>query len=433
MVACWITVGCYGLLRHFLTGPAWGWYFTAWGFMGLGIITKGTGFLPALMMLPILYLGLRARQPWQQNLGWRCLLGPLVMLAVAACWLVPMVLYVNHVGSDELIAYRDNILFKQTGERYADSWGHLKPWYYFFASVVPSLWFPLPLLALACIGKVWSALRQDRAVWVLMVWVLLVLLFFSISPGKRGVYILPALPMFALALAAAIGNQKPARWFGPVMAGLQILIGVALVVIGIAGWMEHASLVKKVSRYTTDMTLLHQAGVFVMIAGLVWLGLLAAFWRSPALLRLFVPLMTVWLMFSTWGYTLMEPLRTPRNVLMAAEAVTPSDAELGVIDFDEQLILFSKRDITHFSYFAPLAEEERTAWRWIAEAPQRYLLLPGDLTLECFDISQGQFMGKAHRERWVLLTPQARRPSCPEPILGRSFHTEKPGRWMDGE
>ena len=41
--------------------------------------------------------------------------------------------------------------------------------------------------------------ERDARVWLPLAWVLLVLVFFSLSPGKRGVYIMPALPALALA------------------------------------------------------------------------------------------------------------------------------------------------------------------------------------------------------------------------------------------
>ncbi|HRX90815.1 MAG TPA: glycosyltransferase family 39 protein, partial [Steroidobacteraceae bacterium] len=40
------TLSLYGLLRHLVLGPAWGWYFIGGLAAGIGIITKGVGFLP---------------------------------------------------------------------------------------------------------------------------------------------------------------------------------------------------------------------------------------------------------------------------------------------------------------------------------------------------------------------------------------------------
>ncbi|MCV5233325.1 hypothetical protein OFC56_39795, partial [Escherichia coli] len=68
---------------------------------------------------------------------WKLLLGPVFMLLTIACWFVPMVSIVEISHNPDFAAYRDNILFKQTGERYANSWGHIQPWYYFIVSVIP--------------------------------------------------------------------------------------------------------------------------------------------------------------------------------------------------------------------------------------------------------------------------------------------------------
>ena len=46
------TFSLYALLRHLLLGPAWGWYFVGGLAAGLGVITKGVGFLPLLLLIP---------------------------------------------------------------------------------------------------------------------------------------------------------------------------------------------------------------------------------------------------------------------------------------------------------------------------------------------------------------------------------------------
>ena len=432
MVACWITVGCYGLLRHFLLGPSWSWYFTGWAFMGLGIITKGVGFLPMLMLLPIAWLAWRNKAMFKGRLTPLCLAGPLVMLLVAALWLVPMVLYVDYQGTELLTQYRDNILFKQTAERYADSWGHIQPWYYFLIEVIPALWFPLPLILLAGFAAVRQKIRTDPAVLLLFVWVALVVLFFSLSPGKRGVYILPALPMFAVALSASVTGHQPGRWLSPVLTGIQVLLGGALISIGILAWHDHPRLVDKVSDYSRDLSLLHQAGSFLIVVGLIWFAAVLGLWRQKAVIRLFAALSVTWLLYSTWGYSLLEPLRTPRNILQNAEALVADKpgAELAIIDFKEQYILFSKLDITHFSYFSSQQEQARNAWLWMQAGQHRYLMAEQGGALDCFDVDQGKPLGVAHRDRWVLLSVEQMKPACLPPKQQLNFHTPQPGRWM---
>lgn len=430
MVACWITLGCYGLLRHFFCGPAWGWYFAAWGFMGLGIITKGVGFLPALMLIPLLWLHWRDRSLFSRSMRWPVALGPLAMLAVAAAWLVPMVLYVDAVHTPEALAYRDNILFRQTGERYANSWGHIQPWYYFIVNVIPALWFPLPLLLLALLKPTRGMIRQHPEVLVMLVWVALVIGFFSFSPGKRGVYVLPALPMLALALAVISDERTTARWFGPLVNATQLVVAIALIAVGVLAWNDHPKLASKVARYSQNPADLHRAGTFVLALGLVWGAALVALWRHHALTRLFVALMATWLLASSWGYRLLEPLRTPRNVLATAEAQVPADAAFGVIDFSEQFILFSRRDVTHFGFGASFQDDERNAWRWMNEGANRYVLVADGHELACFQPQGAIDLGVAHRESWLLMGPEQLRGECPEPSQRRQFSTPNPGRWM---
>lgn len=429
MVACWITLGCYGLIRHFYLGPHWRWYFSAWAFMGLGIITKGVGFLPALLLIPILWQGWRHPQRFSGRLRWRCALGPLVMVTVAAAWLLPMVWYVDQVGSDAALAYRDNLLFKQTGERYANAWGHIQPWHYFIANVIPSLWFPLPLLLLALVRPLRDALRDQPVIAAQLGWVVLVVVFFSISPGKRGVYVLPALPMFALVLGALMRQYQPARWFNPALTLVQAGLALALIALGMLAWTEHPRLAAKLADYSRHPADLHRAGSLLLLLGLLWLAGLAIWWRS-ALTRWFFTTMLSWLLLATWGYQILEPLRTPRNVLAAAEQRLPEGASLGLIGFREQFILFSKLDVTHFSYLAPDREQERNAWHWQAQAPDRYLLVSEDQPLQCYRKDGAIELGVAHRQHWLLLGMNQRLPGCPRPDRHKQFTTEHPGRWM---
>ena len=46
------TFSVYALLRHFVLGDGWRWYLAAGFAAGLGVITKGVGFLPLLLLIP---------------------------------------------------------------------------------------------------------------------------------------------------------------------------------------------------------------------------------------------------------------------------------------------------------------------------------------------------------------------------------------------
>ena len=63
------------------------------------------------------------------------------MLVAIGLWFVPMMLATSAGG--DLLAYRNEILFKQTVTRYADAWHHHEPVWYYLANVIPVLWLPL--------------------------------------------------------------------------------------------------------------------------------------------------------------------------------------------------------------------------------------------------------------------------------------------------
>ena len=435
MVACWITVGCYGLIRHFVLGPNWRWFFVAWGFMGLGVITKGVGFLPLLMLLPLAWYRWRTvtgRALLPHNAwSWKVAAGPLVMLAVIGCWLIPMLLAVWLDATPEHQAYMQNILFKQTGERYVNAWHHIKPWYFFVLSVIPWLWFPLPLLAIAHAKKLWHRLKADPVVAILLLWVLLVVVFFSLSPGKRNVYILPALPMACLAMAAMLDGETPKRWFELLVKGLLWFLGVLVVLVGVLALAHHPKLAERLADYTNDLT---GIGILFIALGAAWLGLIWWLRNRSSLLGAGAVTLLGWLLIGTFGYPMLDPMRTPQALMQHTADTIGEDAELGLVKFKEQFILFSPMSVTHFSYLAPVEEQERNAWAWLAEGKaagdKRYLLIPRGPELSCFDLSLGQSMGIAHRDEWMLVDDRAMSADCPAPVRQYRYHTDHPGHWL---
>ncbi|CRI55272.1 ArnT family glycosyltransferase [Pseudomonas sp. CCOS 191] len=211
----WIALGLYGMCRHLILGPAWRWFYLACLAMGFGVISKGVGFLPALLLIPWAYA---VRQGWSGVTTIRAsarawLTGPLLMLAAIASWLVPLLASVALDDQAQGRAYLSNILFKQTAQRYTDAWHHREPIWYFFVQVIPQYWLPLVLMLPWAVGA-WRRhlAKRDGRYLVLLGWVVLVLLFFSLSSGKRKLYIYPALPALILAIAPLM-PWLLRRWF----------------------------------------------------------------------------------------------------------------------------------------------------------------------------------------------------------------------------
>ncbi|MGS0729936.1 ArnT family glycosyltransferase, partial [Shewanella sp. 0m-11] len=206
------------------------------------------------------------------------------------------------------------------------AWHHIEPWYYFLMSVIPVMWFPLPLLIVAHWQRFVAKVKAEPTIAILLVWVVLVIVFFSISPGKRGVYILPALPMLALALSAIITGTEPKRWFEWGLTGLLWLLGLVFTTAGILALIHHPVVVKAMADYSADLT---HMGYLLLTVGFIWFAVLITLRRSQAMVRMGISLALTWIVMSTWGYSILEPMRTPQALMAnAAKAIGP-DGQLG--------------------------------------------------------------------------------------------------------
>ncbi|HNR21735.1 MAG TPA: glycosyltransferase family 39 protein [Steroidobacteraceae bacterium] len=401
-VAFLITLGCYGLTRHMLLGPAWGWYFAGGFAAGLGVITKGVGFLPLLLLIP--YAILRRRR-WQGLApsaagGWRWALAPLGLLAAIALWLVPMVWAVARHGTPEFAAYRDEILFHQTLTRYGASWHHVKAWYYYLVEVIPALWLPWSILAFWLVPGWRAAWRaRDARIWLPLSWVALVLLFFTLSPGKRGVYLLPALPGLALAAAPLLPAVLARR--GVAVASLALsgvlLVAVAGIAIAVALDLPQAHTLLSAENLPPDLPMYVPA--FACAAA--WL--LA--WRRPLLGW---PLVLAALAASfSWAIApAIDPIRSGRAFMQHVLAQVPPDRELGLVAYKEQFLLHLDRPIVNFGHrrWREDGAEEADAARWLAAAPGRVLLVPDALLAPCFTTATAHGARTSAGERWSLVT-----------------------------
>jgi hypothetical protein len=413
VLAMWTTLAVYGLVRHLLLGPSWPWWYAAFAAMGAGVITKGVGFLPVLLLLPWWWARRRGwhavprfRVPWRP-----AVLGPVMLLAVIGAWLVPMLLAVATSGDPQLAAYRDNILLKQTGERYAAAWHHVRWPGYYLVQVVPWAWL-LPTLALPWLVPGWRRrlARHDGRLLVLLGLVVLVLLFFSASPGKRGVYILPAAP--ALVLAAA-----------PLLPGLVRRpavrrLALACVVAASLGLMT----LTVVSRFAPPHVLLQAAAknrfdLGMMVTPLAFLGAVGLAIailcrrRGPEAMLTFT--LVAWLVVGWWINPLLNDVRYPRRFMARVEAVAGPDAELGQVNWREQFVLATERPLRTFGYARRDGEAEcREAAGWLAAGARRRLLVPRAQMTPCFAEARAERLGFRHGRDWYLVPPAAIEATC---------------------
>jgi 4-amino-4-deoxy-L-arabinose transferase-like glycosyltransferase len=410
MVCAWITLGCYGLLRFTLVDGKWRWYFLAWFFMGIGVITKGVGFLPLLMLIPYFVLRLSAKQYAQAPIitrQWLWYLGPLVMLFAISLWFLPMLWWVDQSQNPLYEVYRDNILFRQTVTRYANSWHHINPFWYYVISVIPGFWLPLSLALPWLIKPWWKAIKQaDARIILPLGWIVLVIIFFSMSAGKRGVYVLPALPMLALISAPYFTQLLKSKVLISLVWGTVALLSLGFFVFAIAGFTEASFSVRLSNKYNVVPWLF-----FLIVGGA---GLLSCTLRLKGNKWQSWPIFitVVWLAYSTMGYELLNEAKTPKNIYREVGNIIEADAEVALVDLSEQFILFSPYRITHFGYHTDDLQQLAAAWKWQKAQPKRYVIINYELVSDCFDKNKVIHLGFAHRVDWVLLNTASRLDIC---------------------
>jgi 4-amino-4-deoxy-L-arabinose transferase-like glycosyltransferase len=343
------TLGLYGLARHLLLGPAWRWFYVGCAAMGIGVITKGVGFLPALMLIPYAYA---VRKDWPGVVAMpgetrKWLLGLLLMLAATAIWLLPLAVSIVLNGAADEVAYAREILLRQTAGRYANSWHHREPFWYFFTNVIPQYWLPL-VLFLPWLVPAWrrQLQKRDGRVLVLLGWVVLVVVFFCISAGKRKLYIYPALPGLVL-VAAPLMPWLLRRWFK----------------------------------------------------------------QRPRFRRIFPALVATW--FVLWfARGFIEPVKdgaNPDQALMAHAAIMSHGADLVLVNWEEGHWLFARQPIVHFGMEHSTVEN---AARWLREHPQAYALMPTEILEQCFKPEAAQALGENSRAHWSIVGVDADNGQC---------------------
>lgn len=399
----WTTLSLYGLLRHLLLGPHWGWYAVGWAAAGFGVITKGVGFLPLLVLIPFAVLRSRQWQPeivFDRPLRWA--LGPLSLCLAVSMWLVPMLIAANDGGA--LAAYRDEILFSQTVDRYANAWHHREPFWYFVVNVIPALWLPLTLL-LPWLAPRWKeSLRQhDLTIALLLSWIVLVIAFFSFSAGKRGVYILPALPAVALASAPYLIELYQSRSLQRSMYVLSLTIGLLCAAAAIVLLIDAGRCQDFISNYDLDPL---PAVALIAIAVLA-VSVLARPTRGAA--AYCGTLGAILLIVSFWLNPAMDSARSGADFVHRVENVADLERELGWVAFKEQYLLKLHRPVVHFGHarWREAEQEMFDAARWLNDDPRRQLIVDAAAKQRCFADAAAKSLGSANRRQWFLVEGQA--------------------------
>lgn len=214
----------YALYRGYLTNPVW--YYVFYIVLGIGTLAKGP---VAIVLTGLVGVSLAlVERRWDQIRKFCFHPGVVLTLILAPAWYL---IAVTRGGE----GFFDRQILQENLSRFVGGSGHSHPTYYyipylFTQSLLWGLFLPVLLWDLFRKG-----LRSDGARLFLKIWFVVMFAFFSISVGKRPVYLLPLYPALALLLAdwfyhtASPGKGKLAIYRSiAVFAGLTSVVLLAI-------------------------------------------------------------------------------------------------------------------------------------------------------------------------------------------------------------
>jgi len=203
---------------------AWGYYSLAGLSLGLAFLAKG--FLA--VAIPLIVLA-----PWLiRQRHWRALLvKSWFVLFIAVLVALPWAIFIQLRESD----FWHYFFWVEHVRRFIGANAQHKAPFYYFLVILPVLAFPWFSLVPAAITGLRASTQKSETLRFLWLWLLLPLIFFSISKGKLLTYILPCFPPLAILLAIGLEKYlwtKKHRLFnyGLIFNGLVLLLLLGLLI-----------------------------------------------------------------------------------------------------------------------------------------------------------------------------------------------------------
>jgi 4-amino-4-deoxy-L-arabinose transferase-like glycosyltransferase len=416
LVMALITLANWGLLLHLLRGPNWRAYWLGCFAAGLGVITKGVGVLALLMLL--LYVVAR-RGRWDRALqtegaALRWAGGAAAFLAAILLWLVPMVSVAYWRGTPQYLEYVNDILLHQTAKRYGGSvGGHAQPLWY-FVPVVLLHFFPMSL-AYVSAWREWRAAwrHKDARVLLLLGWCVLVFIFFSVAGGKREVYLMPMLPMLALALGPTLERIADSRWLRLAGFAATVVLGVGF--LGAGAWALHGSWAGMNTMVVERELAQGGRWLWFMFMAMGALFLLCALLFRPrrGVFALLGGSAAFWLVWGLWASPLLNDGNSAAGVMRQAGTIAGPQAQIGMVGWKEQNLLMADRPMKDFGFRRPTDQQFTEAVAWQAQAPDvRWIFGLREAVKACVDRGKVTVAGYSNRRQWWMFRSDAVVPNC---------------------
>ena len=285
-------------------GRAEWWATLAWAALAFGVLTKGPVAFAVPLMIAIPFA------VWRRT--WRPILDPVAILLFAA--LVAPWVYMVSLQVPDFVQYA--IVTETVRRLTTDELARSGPLWYFLI-ILPAAALPWSLVATMAIRNLrrWrdGQGNMDPRIGYLLLWVLVPLVFFSLSRSKRPQYVLPLIPAVALIVAAAWSRNANGRYVGARTAAaiLALLAIFFLAGAGLIPKLVPASPAVAAAIPQTAIVL----GIACLISGL--LSWFAAHRREVLLVALAIPMAAI----PVGSRTLMREIGRERSAVEIARAI----------------------------------------------------------------------------------------------------------------
>ena len=385
-VTFFITLGIVGLLlgqQETDRSKQRNWMLVAWAGMALAVLSKGLMGIVLPGAALFIYCAVQRDFSVLKRMYW--LPGLAVFLLIAAPWFY-LVMKANPEFFGRFFIYEHYTRFTTKElDRY-------EPWHYFIPVLLAGI-VPWTVLMLDTLWRTWKdKARTDKAFnpeRFLIVWVVFVFMFFSISGSKLPSYLLPMFPALALLMGTRIAviRERVLLWqIAPVVLFSLVLLVTAANIENFADTPLKAELYPKLG------TWLIVAALFLLVGAL---GAMALLWRSRKLLAVLALSMSS-LLAAQIGLTGHNELQRNRSAKHIAEAiraeVTPAGGKqavpfYSVLTYEWTLAFYLQRIFTLVQYkdemafgiqqephrWVPTLDEFANVW---AAQPEAFAVMP---------------------------------------------------------
>lgn len=309
------------------------WLALAYTAIGAGMLAKG----PPALVFPLLFLFTFYWKNPQARKQTHWVIGALLATAMVLLWYIPARIYGAETAVDAVQSGIGENLFRNTIGRFLLGVSKAQPpWYYL--ETLPVDLLPWTFIAPPVLYWGWKQRKSSRAMWAIFSWLVPALIFFSISIGKRELYLLPLLPVFALLFGAGIDHLRNAGNLKWMQRG-----GLAWsVVIGLLALAPAALALSPITpQESWRVYLLAAAAGFAGLGGLAWVRARGGRWVPPVM-----ALQTL-LVYTTALYTAfpeIDHFKSARPICAPVRAL----AEAG-IDFDLYSVGFSREEYVYYA------------------------------------------------------------------------------------